>query len=217
MPLRSEPFPRLQMLQQPQECPVLWERGTASPGLWHRGFAFTGHPGGTLGTLRDSWPALLTLQTVDTACLQCEPSAKALRGANTTSLPVPAPRLRAELGKAPKPSTAALGCPSPLHPELSHALTCSSTPCSGGKAPKATAAEDNQQGKGNPGWAGGSASRETSQQSAAVSEWEGKRKPGNTWVLQPDPGPSRVLEEQKDTGTPQNPEHQEGKEGGSLA
>lgn len=158
---------------------------------------------------------MLTLQTVDTACLQCEPSAKAVRGANTTSFPVPALRLRAELGKAPKPSTAALRCLSPLHPELS--LSCSSTPCCGGKAPKATAAEDNHQGKGNPGWAGGSASRETSQQPATVSEWEGKRKPGNTWVLQPDPAPSRVLEEQKDTGTPPNPEHQEGKEGGSLA
>lgn len=78
------------------------------------------------------------------------------------------------------------------------------------------AGEDNQQGKGEPGRAGGSAPRETSQQSPAVSEWEGKRKPGNTWVLQPEPGPSQVLEEQEDTGTPKNPEQQEGKEKGSL-
>lgn len=61
--------------------------------------------------------------------------------------------------------------------------------------------EASHQGKGSQGWfeaqdprVMGREGRETSQQSPTVSEWEGERKPGNTWGVatrpraQPCPG-----------------------------
>lgn len=96
------PTASLQVLQQPQECPVLWGGGHSQPlpvaplVCCHRAARRDtgdtrgprGHSG-TPGTLSDPWPALLTLQPAGTACLQREPSAKAARSANTPSTPCP--------------------------------------------------------------------------------------------------------------------------------
>lgn len=115
--------------------------------------------------------------------------------------------------KAPKPRQQL--CPSPLHPELGTDLQLHTLPWR--KGPQTHGSQDNEQGTGDPGWAGGC--RESSQQAAAVSEWEESGNQGTPgWCNQTQGtatawGSSRTQSSQK----PRASRGDRGREGGSLA
>lgn len=157
------------------------EGGTASPSVAQT--AFTGQPGGTLETLRDSWPAFLTLQTLPVCSMS---PLLNLSGVQTP------PQARSRAGQGTQTKDSSTEAPVPFAPGAATCTDLQLCTLTWREGPQTHGSRGQSPGERQSRLAGDSGSRETSQQSPAVSEWEGKRKPGNTWELQPDPGPHRV-------------------------